>query len=411
MNKLALAAALLASALPCSVVQANDEEPRWFEIEVIAFARTIDADATGEDWPNRTQPAPQDRTKQLDLLSPLLQISPAEPGTEAPVTCDSAEPDCSHVSEPLPVEYLAQLPVPALNAQLPATDSAPYLLGATELQLSDKRDQLARRPEFRVLSHFGWRQVVEGKHLAFPVRIFGGRDFAEQFNADGSPRPAEPLAVANEDAPTAQIEPFTLDESESAQSDMPSVEATQLEPATQFDDPLLAIAQQAEPEAPAATRLEPVWELDGDIAIHLDHYLYADVNLRLRQQGERELQITESDAPMQTPQLGLSSEPLTDTNADAPEGGVEVMALGDERAASEGTLVASQGTEPFLFSYQLSEPRRLRSTELHYFDHPLMGLLVQIRTYEPRALPLPEPELGAAEAVVEAEPALETSPQ
>ena len=35
-----------------------------------------------------------------------------------------------------------------------------------------------------------------------------------------------------------------------------------------------------------------------------------------------------------------------------------------------------------LFNYPLKQTRRMRSTELHYFDHPNIGMLVVIRPYE-----------------------------
>jgi hypothetical protein len=40
-----------------------------------------------------------------------------------------------------------------------------------------------------------------------------------------------------------------------------------------------------------------------------------------------------------------------------------------------------QQTLTQLFNYPLIQKRRVKSTELHYFDHPLIGFLIVIRSY------------------------------
>ena len=35
-----------------------------------------------------------------------------------------------------------------------------------------------------------------------------------------------------------------------------------------------------------------------------------------------------------------------------------------------------------LFNYPLQQSRRMKSGELHFFDHPLIGVLIVIRPYE-----------------------------
>lgn len=40
--------------------------------------------------------------------------------------------------------------------------------------------------------------------------------------------------------------------------------------------------------------------------------------------------------------------------------------------------------------YQLTERRRMRSGELHYLDHPALGLVAQVRRWEPAAEELPQ---------------------
>ena len=46
---------------------------------------------------------------------------------------------------------------------------------------------------------------------------------------------------------------------------------------------------------------------------------------------------------------------------------------------------------PVLQDYRLFETRRMRSKEIHYFDHPMMGIVVKVTPYE-LEVPTPEPK-------------------
>jgi hypothetical protein len=48
---------------------------------------------------------------------------------------------------------------------------------------------------------------------------------------------------------------------------------------------------------------------------------------------------------------------------------------------------------PVVQDYRLFETRRMRSKEIHYFDHPLMGIVVKVTPYEIE-VPAPEPQTG-----------------
>lgn len=48
---------------------------------------------------------------------------------------------------------------------------------------------------------------------------------------------------------------------------------------------------------------------------------------------------------------------------------------------------------PVVQDYRLFETRRMRSKEIHYFDHPLMGIVVKVTPYE-FDVPTPEPQPG-----------------
>ncbi len=85
---------------------------------------------------------------------------------------------------------------------------------------------------------------------------------------------------------------------------------------------------------------KPVWELDGTLNIYLDHYLYVETALNLREEGSKTLEV-----------------------------------MGKETELNDGSKL----TTPFLYAYLMKQNRRVRSDEIHYFDHPRMGMILQIR--------------------------------
>ncbi len=90
---------------------------------------------------------------------------------------------------------------------------------------------------------------------------------------------------------------------------------------------------------------KPVWELDGNINIYLSHYLFIETKLALRKPIQK--QTNQSDYYQYS----------VDAN--------------DEKVMS-----------PFLQSIPMVQNRRVRSGEVHYFDHPNMGIIMQIRKME-----------------------------
>lgn len=92
----------------------------------------------------------------------------------------------------------------------------------------------------------------------------------------------------------------------------------------------------------------PVWKFDGLLNIYLNHYLYVETRFNLRQPGQKN--------------ISLEGQPAT--------------------------------VIPYLYSMPMEQNRRIRSTEIHYFDHPAMGMILQVRRMQQPdgAEPQQEPE-------------------
>lgn len=108
-----------------------------------------------------------------------------------------------------------------------------------------------------------------------------------------------------------------------------------------------------------------VWQFDGLLNIYLSHYLYVETRFNLRQPGRKS--------------ISIEGQPAT------------VM--------------------PYLYSLPMEQNRRIRSTEIHYFDHPAMGMILQVRRIQQSDdAESQEPELQETEADQPQTPAADTSP-
>ncbi|ABV86867.1 peptidoglycan binding protein CsiV [Shewanella pealeana] len=97
----------------------------------------------------------------------------------------------------------------------------------------------------------------------------------------------------------------------------------------------------------------PIWKLDGTVNIYLQHYLFIETNFTLREEGSKTITLTQN-------------EPLMSARE---EGGVD-------------ETVGQEVTKPYLYAIEMQQNRRVRSDEVHYFDHPKMGMIIQIRKME-----------------------------
>ncbi len=109
----------------------------------------------------------------------------------------------------------------------------------------------------------------------------------------------------------------------------------------------------------AAKEDMPVWQLDGLFNIYLNHYLYVETQLNYREAG------------IKTAAIENAQQETADT---------EISLIEDDTAYLE-----SESSTPFLYAIPMTQNRRVRSSEIHYLDHPKLGIVFQIRK-------MPQPE-------------------
>ncbi|ASG65549.1 hypothetical protein CEW91_05115 [Idiomarina piscisalsi] len=343
-----IAAIVVAATYPVSAKALPDKDYwRWFEVEVLVFKQRI-ADQSSEQF--QLSPTRIDARKKRDLLTSFLINKPRALISGLPI-CEPLDDTqlidlaCRYENEeqwipiagnplapPAPLMALPETPVVIdgkggdIN-----TAAAPFLVPAEKLELNEIRTELLKKGQATPLLHLAWRQPVFKKGVGPKYRLFAGTNYSNDFFYDGFPKQDEefvaPLRNPNVNNVRTDIEQlFNLIES--------------------GQQPFKPVSKLPQPEqTPSLNRKHPlVWEFDGLIDIYLiGNYLHIDGEFNLREMDSLK-------------RIGNSIE---------------------EQATL--ALAGAQTDTEFLRSYYFSQLRRVISHETHYFDHPKLGVVVQIR--------------------------------
>ncbi|EGU46941.1 hypothetical protein VII00023_17779 [Vibrio ichthyoenteri ATCC 700023] len=183
------------------------------------------------------------------------------------------------------------------------------MLSRANYKLDAQAQKLRNHAGFQVLMHKAWRQGDKGRLSAPVFHITGGRDYSGQFNPDGSP--------------IGSINESVID----------------------------GVTEQSIPK--------PLYELDGKLQIYVEHYLYADVELDLKEPSVRKVVLQDREI-----EIGETATFSTESNV---------------QAGLMTEITPTVHTEEFLKSYRMDQKRRMRSSETHFLDHPLLGMIIQVR--------------------------------
>ena len=352
-----------------------------------------------------TEIALQSAQDQLDkVLSELTQqehntsttVTDANSVTLAPAkhTADSPEALYSDTAK-TKAQYPEQLPMHYQAVDRSDTQSS-YLLPKSALRLRKMARAIDRRRGISNILHIAWRQYVPfGRDKAQSFRIIAGKNYSNEFNYQGVPLSPEAL----EELKTLEAldaDPFSALGSSPTAEALTSAEA--LSKSASFDqDPqpqlvqairtaLNALDQEVDleldleleqhgvgsendttsevnnsehpilnlPAVPAELTPEQVWELDGLFNVYLQYvgrvpYLHIDSQFNFRQP-----MIVPNQSASLSSGAVLTSSDLSDTTA----------------------------PQYFLKPYHFQQLRRVVSRQIHYFDHPMFGMVVQIRRYQ-----------------------------
>lgn len=247
----------------------------------------------------------------------------------------------------------------------------PYLLAKDSLELGDVITQIRRSKNFQPLLHFGWRLAPQGRNKAEAYRVYAGDNFALHHKkkldayqeASALDELMAQLAITselssanNEESDAALAQPLTPEQqaqiAEQAQLKAIADQVLSIDEETLRNSPeLLAEVDSILTTPTETTPPEPIsqpWFLDGLFRVHLNHYLYITADFTV---------MNHKLDKVITAELNNSELEL----------------------------------KPIRFQ----QNRRVISGEIHYFDHPYIGMLVQIRKHK-RPEPPTEEELTDA---------------
>ncbi|MEZ9329062.1 hypothetical protein BCS96_12685 [Vibrio breoganii] len=258
----------------------------------------------------------------LLLIPTLAQAQQREFDIEVLIFKRSIDPEKTPESWPNELTQINMEGVEPFNNHAYRKKKGAQMLSYDNYKLLKERDVLKEHAGFEVLLHTAWRQGDQGRASAPKFHIQAGKDYSKTFNADGSK-----IGSQSSDAGMGD-------------------------------------------DIQEKTIAQPLYELDGAIQVYVQHYLFVETELDLREPGVRSVTFTEK-----TPDELKDSENfavLADTEAENS----------NVQAGNLQEVSPEKVEEQFLKSYRMEQKRRMRSSETHYLDHPLMGMIIQVRRVE-----------------------------
>jgi len=222
------------------------------------------------------------------------------------------------------VAYPAQ--VPSLMVGTGEHKNVPYLANQATLQLTDIAARIRRQAGTDLLLHTSWRQAPVTERRANASRWYAGKNFSDHFDYWG-----QPVAANRIEHPNVFSAPMLADTLGSASPDTAIINNIDMlleqlnangKLAAESNSPLSSV--NTNDQLALRNLPDQVWQLDGLFKLHLDHYLFVNTEFNLR-------------------------KPVNNT----------------------------------LQTIYVRQSRRVISGEIHYLDHPYLGIVLQIRRYDP----------------------------
>jgi hypothetical protein len=247
---------------------------------------------------------------------------------------------------PIPEPQPSHIPRVIDGVEWPERQS-PYLLPKSAQQLTKLEEHIRWQKDLTPILHLTWRQpVVFGKNKAQPFKLIAGENYALAYNQDGKRK---------------------IEDDSNAMTDLRFVDTQQSAGNTEkrlTNDALFAQINAAIASSSPAEIIDfsQSNSIDTDTSIDADDFIQVPENPLWQVEGEFKVYLENLG---RTPYLHI------DSNLDF-------------RAPITLRLPGETDVQPnnFLQSFHFDQLRRVISTQLHYFDHPLFGMVVQIRRYE-----------------------------
>jgi hypothetical protein len=272
---------------------------------------------------------------------------------------------------PLTIKQTHEVVAPSVNASLDLDGNqvqdttslihnpdAPYLLDDAHLEMTELAKKFRWQKSTKPLLHIGWRQPMLARHLAKPIHLFAGKDFSADFDVLGNDKHAQESQIdADEEAQATFVtQAFIKNENIQETSFLPSVKIIDIvaQLTLENNDPIQS----------------PIWQLDGLLKIYLNHFLFieSDFDLRKVEQVKVNKEIEDNAIAFIEEDAAQPVSLITKT---------EQLTLDTNPVNHDISQFVTK-----LTSHPMKQHRKVRSTEIHYFDHPTMGMVIQIRRFK-----------------------------
>jgi peptidoglycan-binding protein CsiV len=360
---------------PAADPETEIETRTVYVIELIVFAHQAGLAGSEERWPPELE-LPDWR----QAILPQLAVAPdGETGADAADTTTAAATattDANAVDLAGPEELLGPASVIPPRPEV-------WIAAPEQIALAEPLARLQRDPRYDVLLHTAWQQEGLPREQAFQV-IVSDVPMDQYYPTDEelAAESSEPVA----DAPSAVIAgtPAAVPEPDATGKTAgdpagPGTEVAAAAASSPFDDPSARIV--------------------GLVRVYLERYLHLQLDLiydtDLIPDPSQLLIPSPVDAgPPEVTVAGPKRQPVSFQRAQ-PRPGTGADRISEESA---GEFESEKASGPRTLRVRLVESRRMRSTEVHYFDHPVIGVIATITPWE---IPI-EPELDPAEAAATA---------
>ncbi|WP_286272002.1 CsiV family protein [Thalassotalea hakodatensis] len=237
--------------------------------------------------------------------------------------------------------------------------STPYLISRASLKLDDIVLQLKRSRDFKPLLHVGWRQPVFEESKSVPMRLYAGANLQKHYQ--------QALIQYNEERRSE------LDTEQNLQS-------------------VLGGALNNATVSPAMQKQQAITQRKQQILSTLQHFNHEQPISQLTLAPEpiiygEQLSVGQAPTPPLQPWYlnGFLNIYLIGNYLNV-KADFSIMNLS---LAEQASLALRPNATFELTPVRLKQKRRVISQETHYFDHPYMGMIVQIRRHdrpEPRVV-------------------------
>lgn len=332
----------------------------WYQVELIVFERIEQTSEDSEMWPKNIALTYPPRLEYL-----ITEEEPEVTGTEEPENTETTDLavdsnrsqaskdeakdnrdlletlQSSDPQDPLNMKYLSAIEESEKVRMTPKEQ--PYIiLDETLHDLNNDARRLGRDRSMRVLFHHSWRQPMTKEDDAPSIVMTGGDIFGEHFELEGSVK----LYVSR------YLHLHT------------NLWLTQFE---------ANVGQESDHWPPIPERPQPlVIELDLDSVFE---GAYTDKQESIFEESLKfNTQINSTST-----NFGFSYSP---DDTPLPENELSYANMSTPSLLNDYSRFAQK---PFITKHivTMKQKRRMRSKELHYIDHPKLGILINIKKYEP----------------------------